>query len=123
VDCIGQSLKEGQKGLLLENVTKILNAPRPQTKKQVRSFLGLAGYYREFVPNYSAITAPLSDLVRKGCPNQVQWGPSQEKAYQTVRDLLSKDPVLRLPDTSKEFVLRTDAADEGIGAILMQEHE
>ncbi|KAK7097946.1 hypothetical protein V1264_004849 [Littorina saxatilis] len=122
VDFIGYSLEEGQKGLLLENVTKILNAPRPETKKQVRSFLGLAGYYREFIPNFAAITAPLSDMTRKGCPNQILWGPAQEKAYQTVRDLMSRDPVLRLPDTAKEFILRTDASDEGIGAMLMQEH-
>ncbi|KAK7091989.1 hypothetical protein V1264_009601 [Littorina saxatilis] len=122
VDFIGHSLKEGQKGLLLENVTKILNAPRPETKKQVRSFLGLAGYYREFIPNFAAITAPLSDMTRKGCPNRILWGPAQEKAYQTVRDLMSRDPVLRLPDTAKEFILRTDASDEGIGAMLMQEH-
>ncbi|KAK7110374.1 hypothetical protein V1264_014258 [Littorina saxatilis] len=122
VDFIGYSLKEGQKGLLLENVTKILNAPRPETKKQVRSFLGLAGYYREFIPNFAAITAPLSDMTRKGCPNRILWGPAQEKAYQTVRDLMSRDPVLRLPDTAKEFILRTDASDEGIGAMLMQEH-
>ncbi|KAK7110805.1 hypothetical protein V1264_014623 [Littorina saxatilis] len=122
VDFIGHSLKEGQKGLLLENVTKILNAPRPETKKQVRSFLGLAGYYREFIPNFAAITASLSDMTRKGCPNRILWGPAQEKAYQTVRDLMSRDPVLRLPDTAKEFILRTDASDEGIGAMLMQEH-
>ncbi|KAK7091878.1 hypothetical protein V1264_009500 [Littorina saxatilis] len=122
VDFIGHSQKEGQKGLLLENVTKILNAPRPETKKQVRSFLGLAGYYREFIPNFAAITAPLSDMTRKGCPNRILWGPAQEKAYQTVRDLMSRDPVLRLPDTAKEFILRTDASDEGIGAMLMQEH-
>ncbi|KAK7096255.1 hypothetical protein V1264_005571 [Littorina saxatilis] len=122
VDFIGHSLKEGQKGLLLENVTKILNAPRPETKKQVRSFLGLAGYYREFIPNFAAITAPLSDMTRKGCPNRILWGPAQEKAYQTVRDLMSRDPVLRLPDTAKEFILRTDASDERIGAMLMQEH-
>ncbi|XP_070192575.1 uncharacterized protein [Littorina saxatilis] len=49
-------------------------------------------------------------------------GPAQEKVYQTVRDLMSRDPVLRLPDTAKEFILRTDASDEGIGAMLMQEH-
>ncbi|KAK7096005.1 hypothetical protein V1264_005353 [Littorina saxatilis] len=120
---LGPDLTEDQqKGLLLENVTKILNAPRPETKKQVQSFLGLAGYYREFIPNFAAITAPLSDMTRKGCPNRILWGPAQEKAYQTVRDLMSRDPVLRLPDTAKEFILRTDASDEGIGAMLMQEH-
>ena len=123
IEFIGHSLKNGQKGLLEENVAKIQNAPRPTTKKQIRSFLGLAGYYREYCPNFAAITVPLSDLTKKGCPNNVRWGPSQEKAYQTVRDMLSKDPVLRLPDPAKEYVLRTDASDDGLGAVLMQEHE
>ena len=123
VDFIGHSLKDGQKGLLEGNITKIQNAPRPTTKKKVRSFMGLAGYYREYIPNFAAITAPLTDLLKKGCPNQVHWGPAQEKAYQTVRDLLTREPVLQLPDMSKQFVLRTDASDEGIGAVLMQERE
>ena len=123
VDFIGHSLREGLKGLHDANVEKIKTATRPTTKKQVRSFMGLANYYREFIPNFAAITAPLTDLTKKGCPNNVQWGDPQEKAYQTVRDLLSRDPVLHLPDTSKTFVLRTDACDNGIGAVLMQEHD
>jgi hypothetical protein len=85
--------------------------------------MGLAGYYREFIPNFAAVTSSLTDLLKKGCPNQVQWGPAQEKAYQTVRDMLSREPVLRIPDPSKPFVLRTDASDDGVGAVLMQEHE
>ena len=65
-------------GLHQDNVEKV---PRPSTKKQVRSFMGLAGYYRDFIPNFAAIAAPLSDLTRKGQPNKVEWSEAQEKAY------------------------------------------
>ena len=92
-------------------------------KKQVRSFMGLAGYYRDFIPNFAAIAAILSDLTRKGQPSKVEWGDTQEKAYQTIKILLTIDPILRLPDPEKIFVLRTDALDYGIGAVLIREHE
>ena len=92
-------------------------------KKQVRSFMGLAGYYRDFIPNFAAIAAILSDFTRKGQPSKVEWGDTQEKAYQTIKILLTIDPILRLPDPEKTFVLRKDALDYGIGAVLIQEHE
>ena len=85
--------------------------------------MGLAGYYRDFIPNFAAIAAILSDLTRKGQPSKVEWGDTQEKAYQTIKILLTIDPILRLPDPEKTFVLRTDALDYGIGAVLIQEHE
>ena len=92
-------------------------------KKEVRSFMGLAGYYRDFIPNFAAIAAILSDFTRKGQPSKVEWGDTQEKAYQTIKILLTIDPILRLPDPEKTFVLRTDVLDYGIGAVLIQEHE
>ena len=84
--------------------------------------MGLAGYYRDFILNFAAIAAPLSDLTRKGQPSKVEWGDAHEKAYQTIKILLN-NPILRLPDPEKTFVLKTDASDYGIGAVLMQEHE
>ena len=110
-------------GLHQDNVEKIKDAPRPSTKKQVRSFMGLAGYYRDFIPNFAAIAAPLSDLTRKGQPNKVEWGEAQEKAYQTIKSYLTSEPVLRLPDPAKTYFLRTDASNNGIGAVLMQRHD
>ncbi|GFN91851.1 Pol polyprotein [Plakobranchus ocellatus] len=77
----GHTLGRGAIGLQDENVEKVRNAPRPRTKREVRAFLGLVGYYKEFVPNFAAVSAPLSDLVRKGQPNIVNWGDSQERAY------------------------------------------
>ena len=110
-------------GLHEENVEKIKNAPRPGTKKQVRSFVGLAGYYRDFIPNFAAIAAPLSDLTRKGQPTRVEWGQAQEKAYQTIKFHLTNEPILRLPDPVKTYYLQTDASNTGIGAVLMQKHD
>ena len=123
VDFLGHRLEEGLIGLHEDNVAKIRDAPRPTTKKQIRSFMGLAGYYRDFIPNFAALAAPLSDLTRKGQPNKVEWGEAQEKAYQSIKALLTKEPILRLPDPGKTYFLRTDASDSGIGAVLMQEHD
>lgn len=122
VDFLGHRLEQGMIGLHQDNVEKIKDAPRPSTKKQVRSFMGLAGYYRDFIPNFAAIAAPLSDLTRKGQPNKVEWSEAQEKAYRTIKSYLTSEPILRLPDPAKTYFLRTDASNNGIGAVLMQKH-
>ncbi|KAL5516791.1 hypothetical protein EMCRGX_G002204 [Ephydatia muelleri] len=72
----------------------------PKTKKEVRCFLGLTGYYRKFIPDYASIAASLTDLTRKTSPNQVVWNES--------------------PDFERDFVLQTDASDVGVGAVLSQ---
>ncbi|GFO49458.1 cytosolic phospholipase a2 [Plakobranchus ocellatus] len=123
VDFLGHSLGRGTIGLQDENVEKVRNAPRPKTKREVRAFLGLIGYYKEFVPNFAAVSAPLSDLVRKGQPNIVNWGDSQERAYNSLKVAVTSKPVLQLPYVNKKFVLRTDASDRRLGAALMQENE
>jgi hypothetical protein len=104
-----------------EMLEKIEGAPPPTTKKQLRSFLGLVGYYRAFVPNFAALAVPLTDLTSKGSPNQLLWGESQQKAFVALKRYVCNPPVLRLPDLRKPFVLQTDASCEGIGAILLQE--
>ena len=116
---VGQELLQMQP----QKVEALLHAERPRTVKQVRSFLGMAGYYRKFIPNFASIAAPLSDLTRKGQPKVVNWGDSQEKAFTDLKRALSDYPVLRLPDFSKPFILRADASDSGLGAVVLQEHE
>ena len=122
IDFLGHCLEKGLIGLH-KDVTKIRDAPRPATKKPIRSFMGLAGYYRDFIPKFTALAAPLSDLTRKGQPNKVEWGEVQEKAYQSIKALLTKEPVHCLPDPGKTNFLQTDASDSGIGAVLMQKHD
>jgi hypothetical protein len=123
VDFLGHHLGDGEIGLQQFNISKIKSAPRPLCKKEVRSFLGLTGFYRNYIQNYSSIAAPLTDATKKNAPNKVVWGEEQEVAYNKLKECLMKSPVLRLPDMSKDFVLRTDASDVGVGAVLMQDHE
>ena len=106
-----------------DNLEKIRMAQRPTAKKEVRSFLGLVNYYRAHIPLFAAISAPLSDLTRKGQTNKVQWGEAQERAFLTLQERLLKKPILKLPDHQKPFILWTDASNCGLGASLMQEHD
>ncbi|XP_069138852.1 uncharacterized protein [Argopecten irradians] len=106
-----------------EKVKAILEAPRPETKTQVRAFLGLAGLYRKFIANFAAISVPLTDLTRKGQPNKVVWELPQEAAFETLKKRLASKPILKLVDLEAEFILRTDASDKGLGAILLQEED
>ncbi|XP_052685710.1 uncharacterized protein LOC128165329 [Crassostrea angulata] len=120
IDCLGHMV--GNKCLEPEQdkIDAVRNAPIPQTKKQVRAFLGLAGFYRKFIPNFSAIAIPLSDLTKKGQPNKFIWTESQQRAFDTLKHMLSERPILKLPEFNETFILRTDAADDGIGAVLLQ---
>ena len=123
VDFIGHKIGRGELGVPDENVKKVREAPRPRTKTEVKSFLGLSGYHRNFIPNYAAIALPLSDLTKKELPNEVEWSDAHEKAFEKLKRLTVTKPVLRLPEISKPFVLRTDASNTGIGAVLLQEHD
>ena len=107
---------------LVRGLRKILEGmpgktPRQTTKKQVRSFLGLVGYYRDHIPAFAEISAPLTDLLKKGKAEDIQWSEAQERAYSLLKEYLLQEPVLKLPDLSKPFVLRTDASGVGVAAV------
>lgn len=121
IDCLGHVVGDQRLEPEQDKIEAIRNAPVPVTKKQVRSFLGLAGFYRKFIPNFSAIAIPLSDLTKKGQPNKVIWIDTQQRAFDTPKRMLCSQPILNLPDFSQTFILRTDAADDGLGAVLLQE--
>ena len=95
----------------------------PKTKKEVRSFLGITGYYRRFIENYSSIAAPLTDLIKKDKPNAVVWTESCDTAFKQLKRLLCSDPILISPDFDRPFILQTDASDRGLGAVLSQHAE
>lgn len=121
LEFLGHRLGRGLRSPTSANTEKITKAPAPKTKKQVRAFLGLTGYYRNFIPNYATIAAPLTDLTRKGTPDVVPWGEMQQRAFVLLKAALASSPILQLPDLEKEYTLRTDASDTGLGAILMQD--
>ena len=106
-----------------DNLEKVLKTPCPTTKKQVRSFLGLVSYYRDHNPTFAEISVPLSDLLKKEMSEQVQWNEAQERAYSLLKEYLLQEPVLKLPDLMKLFVLRTDASGITVAAILLQENK
>ena len=104
-----------------EKMDKIRHADRPETKKQVRSFLGLAGFYRRFVPNFAEIALPLTEATRNQAPLKVKWDDACERSFQQLKSQLCEQPVCALPDFDRTFVVRTDASDSGLGAILIQD--
>ena len=73
-----------------DKLMKVQDAAPPKTKTQVRSFFGLTGYYRKFVNNYTHVTASLTDLVKKGRPNKVEWMEQQQKAFNELKQALGK---------------------------------
>ena len=106
-----------------KNLDKIACAKRPVTKKNVQSFCSLLSYYRDYIPFFVVIAAPLTDLTRTGQPNFVELGEAQKKVFNILQENLLKRPILKLPNHSRKFTLRTDALNKGIETVLMQEHE
>ncbi|KAL0552128.1 hypothetical protein IC582_011225 [Cucumis melo] len=92
---------------------------RPSTVSEVRSFLGLAGYYRRFVENFSRIATPLTQLTRKGAP--FVWSKACEDSFQNLKQKLVTAPVLTVPDGSGSLVIYSDASKKGLGCVLMQQ--
>ena len=88
----------------------------PKSVTEVCSFLGLAGYYRRFIPQFAKIAAPLTNLTRKNHP--FAWSLREGEAFQQLKDALLQAPVLQLADSIREFILTTDASNFAIGAVL-----
>ncbi|CAM5166032.1 unnamed protein product [Eretmochelys imbricata] len=120
VTYLGHQVGQGTISPLQDKVDAIQKWPAPKSKKQVQSFLGLAGYYRRFVMLYSQIAAPLTDLTKKKQPNAVQWTKKCQKAFNQLKATLMSDPVLRAPDFDKPFLVTTDVSERGVGVVLTQ---
>ncbi len=97
----------------------IRSFPIPSDLKGLRSFLGLASYYRRFIPSFSRVAAPLHALTRKNAP--FVWSLSCQEAFDKLEELLTTAPVLAYPDFTQGFILETDASAAGLGAVLAQE--
>ncbi|WVZ58292.1 hypothetical protein U9M48_008575 [Paspalum notatum var. saurae] len=100
-------------------VEDVLNWKQPQTVTEIRSFLGLAGYYRRFIKDFSKIAKPMTALTQKNA--KFAWSSKCEEAFGTLKTLLTSAPVLAQPDITKPFDVYCDASGSGLGCVLMQE--
>jgi hypothetical protein len=86
-----------------EKVNVVRDFPIPKSCKDIKSFLGLAGYYSRFIPNFSKLTKPLTSLLKKYAP--FIWGEAQQQAFDACKNILTTIPLLQYPDFTKEFIL------------------
>nr|GFB60368.1 putative reverse transcriptase domain-containing protein [Tanacetum cinerariifolium] len=99
----------------------VKNWKPPKTPTDIRSFLGLAGYYRRFIASFLNIVKPLTLLTQKN--KKFEWGDEQENAFQTLKDMLCDAPILALPEGADDFVVYCDASNQGFGCVLMQRNK
>jgi hypothetical protein len=100
-------------------VREVLDWKPLRTMHQVQSFLGLASYYRRFILNFSKIVKPITDLLKK--EKKFVWNAEHDKAFRTMKKLLTTSPVLAHPDITKSFDVYCDTSSTGLGCVLMQE--
>ena len=104
-----------------EKVEAIINIPVPRTVSEIRRFMGTASWYRRFIPNFSSIMAPLTNLIKKNV--KWSWTSECENSFRKIKEHLITAPVLTVPDFDRTFTLQTDASFFGIGAVLTQEFD
>ncbi|EFO98803.1 hypothetical protein CRE_03601, partial [Caenorhabditis remanei] len=104
-----------------EKTEAIRNFPIPKNVSEVKSFLGMSGYFRRFIKDYAILAKPLTALTQK--ENSFKWGPEQQKALDMIKDKLISPPILTTPDMNGDFEMHTDASKIGIAAILFQKQE
>ncbi|WVZ80535.1 hypothetical protein U9M48_028004 [Paspalum notatum var. saurae] len=119
VSFLGHILSE--KGVAVDpsKVECVLNWKQPETVTEIRSFLGLAGYYRRFIKDFSKMAKPMTSLTKKNA--KYSWSPNCEEAFQSLKISLTTAPVLAQPDVTKPFDVNCDAFSNGLGCVLLQE--
>jgi len=98
-------------------LSTVKNFPTTKKVRDVQSFIGLAGYYRKFIKDFSKIAKPLT-LTKKN--TKFEWTTEQQKAFDILKEKLTTAPVLHYPDFARQFIIAIDASDYAIGAVLSQ---
>ncbi|WVZ93891.1 hypothetical protein U9M48_039843 [Paspalum notatum var. saurae] len=119
VPFLGHKVSKG--GIMVDpsKISSVMDWKVPEVVKEVRGFLGLAGYYRRFIESFSKIAKPMTSLLEKGVP--FIWTKERQAAFDELKKRLTTAPVLTLPDLTKSFTVYCDASKEGLGCVLMQE--
>ena len=102
-------------------VDAILNWPTPQSIGDVRSFHGMASFYRKFVRNFSHVCAPILNTIKGGMKCKFKWTEEANKGFELLKTKIAELPTLRLPDFNQLFTVECDASQRAIGAFLSQE--
>jgi hypothetical protein len=102
-------------------VASVLEWETPKNVKQIRGFLGMAGYYRRFIEGFSKIAGPMTKLLRKNTP--LVWSDEYEASFQTVKEKFTTAHVLAVPETGKDYTVYCDASKNGLGCVLMQDRK
>jgi hypothetical protein len=118
VPYLGQIISEEGSSTDPKKIEVVKNFPPPENRQQLKSALGLFGYYRKYIKNFGAIAHPLTELTKKDV--DYVWGPDQESAFQTLKEKLISAPILGYPDFTEEFIVHTDASGYAVGAVLAQ---
>ncbi|GFW81091.1 retrovirus-related Pol polyprotein from transposon 17.6 [Trichonephila clavipes] len=124
VKYFGHVVELGKRSPAQLKVQTILDFPVPRTKTQVRAFLGIAGYHRQYIPMFSSSAAPLTELLKgKSKKGYINWTSECQESFVKLKEKLSTNPVLYAPDFKRQFILQTDASDTGIGIVLAQRND
>ena len=123
VEYIGHLVGSGQRSVVAEKITPILSIPQPRNKKLLRSFLGMCSFYRAYIRDFAEISVPLTNLTRKGSPDKITFNQVEVKSFEGLKEALGKATTLYSPSSEKPFVIRTDASDYAVGAVLAQTNE
>ena len=118
VQYLGDVISKGEIRPVPYNIDKLEIFKRPATVKQVRGYLGLGGHYRKFIPNFTEIVIPLSELTEKG--KKFIWTLACDKAFESLRSGLTSDTVLKLADPDKPYRVECDSSNYGAGGVLAQ---
>ena len=119
VPFLGHVISENGISVDPSKIQDVLNWEAPTSVPEIWSFLGLAGYYRRFVPDFSKIAKPMTELLKKGV--KFNWDDKCDQAFLTLRKLLTSAPVLAQPDITRTFDVYCDASGTGLGCVLMQD--
>ena len=130
---VGHIVSEAGKEIDPDKTDQVTSWPTPSSPEDVRRFLGFVGYYRRFIRNFSQISRPLTDLMpiptgkktkaNKKKKKEWNWGESQEKAFATLKQLLTSAPILGYANSKLPYELHVDASGNGLGAVLYQEQD
>lgn len=121
VEYLGHLISANKNRAHPKHIQQLPNFPRPRNVKQERWFLGVAGWLREFIPQFSKKAAPLTDLL--GTKKKFIWNREAELAFEKLKEEASRDLILSRPNFKNRFILQTDASKVGMAAVLYQEEE